>query len=95
MLDKKWIGRAAGISDYEHMLISAVRYALGRRTYIVKLTTDYIARQIPKLSDECITLMIEDIKNPLGGYGDPWDKQDWLCLLEQLEEEMGKRYGQS
>lgn len=74
------------ITDYEHMLISALRYALGRRTYIVSLTTDYIARQIPKLSGRCIDVMIHDIKNPYGGYGDPWDKTDWMCLLEQLEE---------
>ena len=81
------------ITDYEHMLISAVRYALGRRTYVVEITTDYVARQLPKLSDKCIKIMIDDIKNPLGGYGDPCDARDWMCLLEQLEEEMGKRYG--
>ena len=81
------------ITDYEHMLISAVRYALGRRTYVVGITTDYVARQLSKLSDKCIKIMIDDINNPLGGYGDPCDEIDWMCLLEQLEEEMGKRYG--
>ena len=83
------------ITDYETILISAIRYALGRRTYVVGITTDYVARQLPKLSDKCIKVMIEDIKNPLGGYGDPCDEREWMCLLEQLEEEMGKRYGQA
>lgn len=81
------------ITDYETILISAVRYALGRRTYVVGITTDYVARQLPKLSDSCIKIITDDIKNPLGGYGDPWDEREWMCLLEQLEEEEGKRYG--
>ena len=33
------------ITNYETMLISALRYALGRRTYIVSTTAEYIVRQ--------------------------------------------------
>ena len=41
------------MSDYEHIVISAVRYALGRMTYIVELTVNYIMKQIDedKLSE--------------------------------------------
>ena len=28
------------MTDYEHMIVSAVRYALGRMTYIVELTVN-------------------------------------------------------
>lgn len=76
------------MTDYEHMLISATRYALGRRTYIVGITTEYIESQIPRLSGACIRVMIDDIKNPLGGYGDHCDERDWMCLLEILEERL-------
>lgn len=38
------------LSKYEHILISAVRYVLGRRTYIVELTVDYVIEELPKLS---------------------------------------------
>lgn len=41
------------MSEYEHMLISAVRYALGRRTYIVGLTVNYVIKELPRLSDSC------------------------------------------
>lgn len=79
------------ITDYEHILISALRYALGRKSYIVDTTIDYIASQLPKLSDDCIEIMLKDIdKAEFAFY---FDRQTWECLTEQLEEEMGKRYG--
>ena len=74
------------ISDYEHILISALRYALGRRTYIVELTCRYIERQLPMLSDRCKNLMIKDIESQ-SNYGDECDKQDWMRLLERLKEQ--------
>lgn len=73
------------ISDYEHMLISALRYALGRRTYVVEITVDYIIKELPKLSERCKNIMIEDIERPLGGYGDECDRVDWMRLLEELK----------
>lgn len=75
------------ISDFEHMLISAVRYALGRRTYIVEVTCNYIACQIPSLSENCKEIMIHDIEHPICGHGDECDKEDWMRLLKNLKGE--------
>ena len=76
------------ISDYEHMLISALRYALGRRTYIVGMTAEYIENELPKLSDQCRAIMIEDIEQQEQfGYGDECDREDWMLLLEKLREQ--------
>ena len=52
------------MTDYEHIVISAVRYALGRMTYIVELTVDYILEEIEydKLSDSCLNVIRNDIK---------------------------------
>lgn len=72
------------ITDYEHMLISAMRYALGRRTYIVELTCRYIELQIPRLSDRCKDVMIKDIESE-NNYGDECDREDWMRLLEKLK----------
>lgn len=36
------------MTDYEHIVISAVRYALGRITYIVELTVNYVLEEIEK-----------------------------------------------
>ncbi|MGN0693748.1 MAG: hypothetical protein ACI4LK_02415 [Lentihominibacter sp.] len=66
------------MSDYEQMLVSALRYALGRRTYIVDLTVEYILNELPELSEHCINVMIQDIKEQERfGYGDPCDESDW------------------
>lgn len=73
------------ISDYEHMLISALRYALGRRTYVVEITVNYIIKELPKLSEKCKNIMIEDIEHPLCGYGDECDRVDWMRLLDELK----------
>ena len=76
------------ITNYEHMLISALRYALGRRTYIVSTTAEYIANEIPKLSEQCKAVMIRDIEEQERfGYGDDCDKVDWMWLLGELKGE--------
>ena len=74
------------ITDYEHMLISALRYALGRRTYIVGVAVNYILSVLPKLSDPCKHVMIDDIENAYS-LGDEYDKADWMRLLKELKGE--------
>ena len=73
------------ISNYERILISALRYALGRKTYIVETTVNYIIAEMPRLSKDCKRVMILDIEKPLGGYGNECDRQDWMRLLEKLK----------
>ena len=74
------------ITDYEHMMISALRYAIGRRTYIVEITVNYILSELPKLSDPCKHVMIDDIENAYS-LGDECDKADWMRLLKELKGE--------
>ena len=75
------------MSDYEHMIISAERYALGRMTYIVETTVNYILKDIEenKLSDECLDVIAEDIRSAKN-LGMECDKQQWLKLLDKIEE---------
>lgn len=76
------------MSEYEHMLISAVRYALGRRTYIVELTVNYVIKELPRLSDSCKKIMLDDItEHERFGYGDACDERDWMRLLDALRSE--------
>lgn len=74
------------MSDYEHIVISAVRYALGRMTYIVELTVNYILQQIEedKLSDQCLVIIRNDIKSTKD-YGMDCDKEQWIKLLIKIE----------
>ncbi len=75
------------MSDYEHIVISAERYALGRKTYIVELTVNYILQEIEedKLSDSCLNVIRKDIKEAKD-YGMECDKEQWLKLLKRIEE---------
>ncbi len=75
------------MSDYEHIVISAVRYALGRMTYIVELTVNYILEEIEndELSDRCLDVIRKDIKEAKD-YGMECDQKQWLKLLKRIEE---------
>ena len=75
------------MTDYEQILISAERYALGRMTYIVELTVNYILEEIEedKLSDSCLDVIREDI-NSAKSLGKECDKEQWLKLLDRIEE---------
>lgn len=76
----------------EQILICAVRYALGRRSYIVGYVTEYVKYKIKALSKECINIIIRDIEEELERYhnagqtlGDDCDEKDWCRLLELLK----------
>lgn len=78
--------------DFQEMLVSAERYALGRMTYIVSLTVDYITPMIRNLDLKYINIMIDDITEHSDlGYGMDMDKDEWMNLLERLYVEKGRR----
>lgn len=73
--------------DISAMLVSAVRYALGRRTYMVDWTCKFIRNNLHLLTDKDKQVMIKDIKQQEQySYGDECDKADWLKLLNILKE---------
>lgn len=75
------------MTNYEHMIVSAERYALGKMTYIVELTVNYILQEIEedKLSDQCLNIIRKDIKEAKD-YGMQCDKIQWIKLLNRIEE---------
>lgn len=75
------------MTDYEHIVISATRYALGKMTYIVELTVNYILQEIEnnKLSDCCLNIILKDIKEAKN-LGMECDKVQWLKLQNRIEE---------
>ena len=73
------------INDISAMLAGAVRYALGRRTYIVNWTCEFIAKNQHLLTEANKKVIIRDLEN-CDYYGDECDKEDWLKLLERLKE---------
>lgn len=74
------------IEDISAMLVGAERYALGRRTYIVQWTCEFIKNNLHLITNKDKQVMIRDIESPIS-YGDECDKECWLQLLEILKKE--------
>ena len=70
--------------DLSMILVSAERYALGRRTYIVNWTCEFIENNLALLTEKDRQVMIRDLENPIS-YGDECDEKDWKRLLEVLK----------
>lgn len=68
-------------TDIGTLLVSAVRYALGRRTYIVGLTCDIVRRAKP--SPDVRAILLRDI-NDCPDYGMSMDAAEWRHLREWL-----------
>lgn len=73
---------------FSEMMVSAVRYALGRRTYIVHDTVNYIKSVLPYLRRNDIHIIYTDIIEAEGEHrlGDECDVHDWLSLKEYIED---------
>lgn len=80
--------------DFEQILISAERYALGRRTGIVSLTVRYIRCLVPRLTDKTLAILLRDMngQKQLGkSYGMDFDEAEWVQLMHDIESELGER----
>lgn len=73
------------VRDLGSLCICAVRYALGRRTYMASIIAGQVARLAYNLDSVDISVLIRDIENPDGGYGDDCDEKEWMMLLDRLK----------
>ena len=90
------------ISPDESILICAVRYALGRMSYIVGEVANYVFYKCKTLSKECIDIIIRDIEEE-GSFqkkryhlvgetlGMECDEKTWKNLLKALKGELDER----
>lgn len=73
-------------SDFRLILLSAMRYAMGRNTCMPMVVADYIKRHIQLLNDKFLVLAADDIRRHLEDYAEHepnlnlW--QNLLCALE-------------
>lgn len=73
------------LEDISAMIVGAERYALGRRTYIVQWTCEFIKNNLHLITNKDKQVIIRDIENSID-YGDECDKQEWLNLLKILKQ---------
>jgi hypothetical protein len=84
------------LTNDEHILICAVRYVLGRMSYMVSIVCEYVASKHRELSPECLNIIIRDIEEEIEMYhnicrtcGMECDERTWLRLLETLKKKEG------
>ena len=79
-------------SDFRLILLSAMRYAMGRNTYMPVVVSDYIKRHIQLLDDKFLVLAADEIRRHLGDYAEHESNSNlWQCLLGALETEQRER----
>jgi len=76
------------MNDEELILLCALRYALGRRSYIVGVVSNYIRKKMESLSFVAIGNIIDEITKAESenGLGSKIDKEEWLNLRRALNE---------
>ena len=81
--------------DFETILLCAVRYAIGRQTYMPSLVIDYITPLLPYLSEDVLKLIVNEIIEHYtyeGGLGDEKiDRPYWLNFKRKILAEMERR----
>ena len=79
-------------NDFRLIVLSAVRYAMDRNTYMPLVVTDYIKRHIRLLDDKFLVLAANDIWRHFEDYGEHEPNPAlWQELLEALETERRDR----
>ena len=80
--------------DFGAVLICAVRYCLGRQTYMPGLITGYITPLLPHISDKTLRCMETDLSKPdlYGGFGnEKIDEPIWIKFRNNVQEEIQRR----
>lgn len=79
-------------NDFGILCVCALRYCMGRRTYMPSLIIQICKAHLKEFSDKDLGVMLEDISfREKMSLGDECDIKDWMRWKEAIEEEMKKR----
>ena len=79
-------------SDFRLILLSAMRYAMGKNTCMPVVVSDYIKRHIRLLDDKFLVLAADDIRRYLEDYAEHEPNSNlWQGLFDALEAEQRAR----
>ena len=77
--------------DFGTVLVCAVRYCIGRQTYMPSFVIDFIRPLLPYLDDKTLSIIKLDI-TCAESYGDEKiDKPVWMRFLSDIEQEIELR----
>ena len=80
--------------NFGAVLNCAVRYCLGRQTYMPRLVCDFIRPLLPELSNKAIWCFQKDIKDHQSygySFGADFDERMWMDFYHAVEEEQKRR----
>ena len=80
--------------DFGTVCVCALRYSMGRMTYMPSLVRDFVRPLLPKLPDKTISVMVNDceFQRRTNTYGDERiDKPGWIKWEEEVKAEMQRR----
>jgi len=77
-------------NDFGTVINCAIRYCLGRRTYMPGVVCDYVRPLLPHLNQRTVACMERDIRE-CQNYGDECDVQTWTDFLKAVREVMFER----
>ena len=82
--------------EFTCLIMAAIRYCLGRRTYMPSYITGYIKPLLPYVSDKLLYLLERDIREQGkygdDAYGDPLiDKPTWMGFYENVKSEIASK----
>ena len=80
--------------DFGALLICAIRYCLGRQTYMPGLIIGYITPLLPHISDNTLRCIETDLSQPdlYGGFGhEKIDEPIWNKFRYNVQEEIQRR----
>lgn len=81
--------------NFELIYICAVRYCIGRQTYMPRTVQRIVRQYLPYLDVGALIVMRKDIKTA-GYWGDEKiDKPGWMQFLADIEAELEKRRNES
>ena len=83
-------------SDFRLILLSAMRYAMGRNTCMPAVVSDYIKRHIRFLDDKFLALAVDDIRRHLEDYAEHEPNPNlWQGLLDVYKRQVMVQHGTS
>ena len=76
----------------EMLVCSALRYALGRHSYIVNVTAEFIIKELDNLTVPCKRVMLDDLETHIITWA-KYDSGDHVELWKKLQSKIKESLG--
>ena len=77
--------------DFSSLCICAVRYALGRRTYMPSIIIDTVGPLLQFLDKKSLFVILRDVKEAKSLGDDSIDRPQWLLFMNRVQREYDAR----